>query len=88
MVFVFCHVRHIYPHTTICRLTVLSLSLVLYILYFPPHLKTVTLDIEGDELRPSERVKTNLKSDTWRLSIILSWTVIFHLSVFVSPVQI
>jgi hypothetical protein len=62
-------------------------SLVLYILYFPPHLKYVTLDIEGDELRPSERVKTNLKSDTWRLSIILSWIVIIHLSVFILPVQ-
>jgi hypothetical protein len=63
------------------------LSLILYILYFPRHLKYVTLDIEGDELRPSERVKTNLKSDNWRLSIILSWIVIIHLSVFISPVQ-
>ena len=63
------------------------LSLVLYILYFPPHLKYVTLDIEGDELRPSERIKTNLKSDSWRLSIILSWIVFFHLSVFISLVQ-
>ena len=62
-------------------------SLVLYILYFPPHLKYVTLDIEGDELRPSERVKTNLKSDSWRLSIILSWIVFIHLSVFISPMQ-
>ncbi|KAF8497451.1 hypothetical protein F5888DRAFT_1698061 [Russula emetica] len=56
-----------------------SVILVLYILYFPPHLKYVTLDIEGDELRPSERVKTNLKSDSWRLSITLSWIVIIHL---------
>ena len=59
------------------------LSLLLYIVYFPPHLKYVTLDIEGDDLRPSERVKTNLKSDSWRLSIVLSWIVIIHLSVFI-----
>lgn len=63
------------------------LSLLLYIVYFPPHLKYVTLDIEGDDLRPSERVKTNLKSDSWRLSIVLSWIVIIHLSVFISPGQ-
>ncbi|KAH9986283.1 hypothetical protein BJV77DRAFT_1029591 [Russula vinacea] len=57
-----------------------SIILILYILYFPPHLKYVTLDIEGDESRPAERVKTNLKSDNWRLSIILSWIVFIHLA--------
>ncbi|KAH9968016.1 hypothetical protein BC827DRAFT_1169763 [Russula dissimulans] len=57
-----------------------SIILVLYLLYFPPHLKYVTLDIDGDETRPSERVKTNLRSDTWRLSITLSWTVFIHLA--------
>jgi hypothetical protein len=63
------------------RLTV-PLSLVLYIIYFPPHLKYVTLDIEGNDLQPPERVKTNLKSDSWRLSVLLSWIVVIHLSVF------
>ena len=57
-------------------------SLVLYMLYFPPHLKYVTLDIDADELGPSERIKTDLKSDTWRLSITLLWIVVIHLSVF------
>ena len=80
MVIIFCHVRQISPiplnHPTHSR------SLVLYIIYFPPHLKYVTLDLDGHDSRPPERVKTNLKSDNWRLSIILSWTVFIHLSVF------
>ncbi|KAH9034737.1 hypothetical protein EDB85DRAFT_1946470 [Lactarius pseudohatsudake] len=57
-----------------------SVILVLYIIYFPPHLKYVTLDIVGHDSQPPERVKTNLKSDNWRLSIILSWIVFIHLA--------
>jgi len=57
-----------------------SVILVLYIIYFPPHLKYVTLDLDGHDSRPPERVKTNLKSDNWRLSIILSWAVFIHLA--------
>ncbi|KAI9511376.1 hypothetical protein F5148DRAFT_1274317 [Russula earlei] len=53
-----------------------TIILVLYLIYFPPHLKYVTLDIDADESRPSER------SDSWRLSVILSWIVFIHLSVF------
>ena len=83
MVLILCHVRFVLPRpSSHNRLTDHPRSLVLYILYFPPHLKYVTLDIDADESRPSERVNTNLKSDTWRLSIILSWIVLFHLSVF------
>ncbi|KAH9974375.1 hypothetical protein BGW80DRAFT_1436912 [Lactifluus volemus] len=57
-----------------------SVVLILYIIYFPPHLKYVTFDIEGDESQPPERIKTNLKSDSWRLSIVLSWIVFIHLA--------
>ncbi|KAH9077754.1 hypothetical protein EDB83DRAFT_2636141 [Lactarius deliciosus] len=57
-----------------------SVILVLYIIYFPPHLKYVTLDIVSHDSQPPERVKTNLKSDNWRLSIILSWIVFIHLA--------
>lgn len=86
MVFIHRHVRFVLPRAPrYYRLTGPS-SLVLYIIYFPPHLKYVTLDIDADESRPSERVNTNLKSDTWRLSIILSWVVLIHLSAF-SPMQ-
>ena len=82
VVFVFCHVRSATRnYCSPCRLTGPP-SLVLYMLYFPPHLKSVTLDIDADELGPSERIKTDLKSDTWRLSITLSWIVVVHLSVF------
>jgi len=59
-----------------------SVILVLYMLYFPPHLKYVTLDLDADELGPSERIKTDLKSDTWRLSITLSWIVFIHFASF------
>jgi hypothetical protein len=81
VVFVFCRVREFQHPTQFYKLTV-SPSLILYMIYFPPHLKYVTLDIEGDESQPPERVKTNLKSDSWRLSIVLSWVVLIHLSVF------
>ncbi|KAF8273583.1 hypothetical protein EI94DRAFT_1715328 [Lactarius quietus] len=57
-----------------------SVILVLYIIYFPPHLKYVTLDLDGHDSRPPERVKTNLKSDNWRLSVTLSWIVFIHLA--------
>ena len=77
---IFCHVRHFRHPTWLYKLTV-ALSLVLYIKYFPPHLKYVTLDIEGNDLQPPERVKTNLKSDSWRLSVLLFWIVFIHLSV-------
>ena len=81
MVLIHRHVRFVLPHAPIRYRLTDPHSLVLYIIYFPPHLKYVTLDIDADESRPSERVRTDIKSDTWRLSVILSWIVAIHLSV-------
>ena len=80
MVAIFCHVRQ--ENSNAAKPSNRFCSLVLYIIYFPPHLKYVTLDLDGHDSRPPERVRTNLKSDNWRLSIILSWIVLIHLSVF------
>ncbi|KAI0299347.1 hypothetical protein B0F90DRAFT_1727992 [Multifurca ochricompacta] len=57
-----------------------SVILVLYLIYFPPHLKYLTLNIDSHDSPLSDRVKTNLKSDNWRLSILLSWIVLIHLA--------
>lgn len=56
-------------------------SLVLYMMYFPPHLKYATIPEDAHDSRPSSTRKTNIKSDDWRLSITLSWVVFLHLSV-------
>jgi hypothetical protein len=59
-------------------------SLVLYLLYYPPHLKYAEDDISPPELRAHIRtplhVKTHIKSDHWRLSITLSWVVFIHVA--------
>ena len=59
------------------------LSLVLYIIYYPPHLKYVSVSLDdsiNNGVAP-RTVKTSVKSDNWRLSIILSWVVFIHLYV-------
>lgn len=53
--------------------------MVLYMVYYPPHLKYVTADIPTYDQRGIQHVKTNVKSDHWRLSIILSWVVAIHM---------
>ena len=58
-------------------------SLVLYIIYYPPHLKYVSVSLDdsiNNGVAP-RTVKTSVKSDNWRLSIILSWVVFIHLYV-------
>ena len=54
-------------------------SLVLYMIYFPPHLKYTEVDVDLHNNRPPRRVKVSVKSDAWRLSIILSWAVLIHM---------
>lgn len=54
---------------------------MLYMVYYPPHLKYVTADIPTYDQRGIQHVKTNVKSDHWRLSIILSWVVAIHMLV-------
>ncbi|KAF9553999.1 hypothetical protein CPC08DRAFT_208796 [Agrocybe pediades] len=51
---------------------------VLYMLYYPEHLKYVQIDIEeGDEHRHIP-VKTPVRSEEWRLSVILAWITVAH----------
>ena len=64
---------------------ILSFSLVLYMLYYPPNLKYIQLDIDTHDARPIYHVRTKLKSSEWRLSIIVSWIVFLHLYVSLYP---
>ena len=62
-------------------------SLVLYILYYPPHLKYTDIDFDIHDSRPP-RVKDAAKSPEWSLSITLAWIVFLHLSVVHSPASL
>jgi hypothetical protein len=54
-------------------------SLVLYMIYYPSRLKYVDIDIPAHDSLPPQHVKTKLRSDEWRLSVIVSWAVAIHL---------
>lgn len=54
-------------------------SLVLYMIYYPTRLKYVDIDIPAHDSLPPQHVKTKLRSDEWRLSVIVSWAVAVHL---------
>ncbi|KAG6845053.1 hypothetical protein H0H87_001390 [Tephrocybe sp. NHM501043] len=54
-------------------------SLVLYIIYYPPHLKYITSDVDTHDSRPPVPIKTPIRSPEWRLSIILAWVVAIHM---------
>ncbi|KAH7929292.1 hypothetical protein BV22DRAFT_1029731 [Leucogyrophana mollusca] len=56
-----------------------SVILVLYLIYYPPHLKYVELDIDTYDSRPPRHIRTAVRSDDWRLSVILSWVIAIHL---------
>ena len=58
-------------------------SQVLYIVYYPSHLKYATTSMDDHDTRPPS-VKTNVKTYDWHLSIVLSWVVSIHLLVFFS----
>ncbi|KLO12529.1 hypothetical protein SCHPADRAFT_875428 [Schizopora paradoxa] len=57
-----------------------TMILVLYMIYFPPHLKYAVATIDTHDMRGIQHVKTNVKTDTWRLSITLSWVVVVHMA--------
>lgn len=57
-----------------------TIILVLYMIYFPPHLKFAEVDVDLHDNRPPHHIKTSVKSDSWRLSIILSWVVLVHMA--------
>ena len=52
--------------------------LVLYMIYYPPHLKYATITLDAHDSRPPQHVQTNIKQDEWRLSITLSWVVLLY----------
>ncbi|KAI0370833.1 hypothetical protein BV20DRAFT_1052247 [Pilatotrama ljubarskyi] len=54
--------------------------LVLYMIYYPPHLKYVELDIPLPNDLPPQHIKTPVKREGWKLSIVLSWVVFFHIA--------
>ncbi|KAL4071822.1 hypothetical protein V8B97DRAFT_1481451 [Scleroderma yunnanense] len=63
-----------------CQWLMFTLIFVFYMLYYPPHLKYVELEIDAHDSRPVQRVRANLKSDEWRLSVIVAWATAFHLT--------
>ncbi|GLB40051.1 putative protein with repeated motif present between transmembrane helices in cystinosin, yeast ERS1p, mannose-P-dolichol utilization defect 1, and other hypothetical proteins [Lyophyllum shimeji] len=54
--------------------------LVLYLIYYPQHLKYAEIDVDSHDTRPPVHIKTPVKSDNWRLSIILAWVVAIHMA--------
>ncbi|TFY53910.1 hypothetical protein EVG20_g9917 [Dentipellis fragilis] len=51
----------------------------LYMTYYPPSLKYATVAVDAHDSRPTQFLKTNIKTDEWRLSIILSWVTLIHI---------
>ncbi|KAI5121596.1 hypothetical protein M0805_009467 [Coniferiporia weirii] len=56
-----------------------AVILVLYIMYYPPHLKYAVVAVETHDTRGVQHVKTNVKTEHWRLSIVLTWAVVIHM---------
>ncbi|KAF9463196.1 hypothetical protein BDZ94DRAFT_1289848 [Collybia nuda] len=52
---------------------------VLYMFYYPVHLKYAEIDVDTHDTRPPIHVKTPIKTDEWRLSITLSWVAATHM---------
>ncbi|KAG5716167.1 hypothetical protein E4T56_gene10688 [Termitomyces sp. T112] len=58
-----------------------TIILVLYIIYYPPHLKYIRFAAGTHHTRQPIHVKTPIKSPEWRLSIILAWVVAIHMAI-------
>ncbi|TBU22816.1 hypothetical protein BD311DRAFT_704950 [Dichomitus squalens] len=56
------------------------LILVLYMIYYPPHLKYVELDVDLPNDLPPQHMKTPVKREGWKLSITLTWAVCIHIA--------
>ncbi|KAJ3796727.1 hypothetical protein GGU11DRAFT_745846 [Lentinula aff. detonsa] len=56
-----------------------SLILILYMIYYPPHLKYANLGFEYDESHPLRLSKSTEKTKEWKTSIAVSWIAIAHL---------
>ena len=56
---------------------------MLYILYYPEHLKYTTIDLDQAEGGPTQHIKTGVKQDEWGLSVTLAWVVFLYTYVVV-----
>jgi len=55
-----------------------TIILVLYMIYYPPHLKYAEIEIDTHDSQPVQHYVTPIRSDDWRLSITLSAVVAIH----------
>ena len=88
MDFVHNNVRRLSPFLLTFIYDLCCFSLVLYMIYYPPHLKYATVDVDMHDDMPPHHIKTTAKSNNWKLSIILSWVVMIHLCVFTVPIMV
>jgi hypothetical protein len=77
-------------------------SFVLYMIYFPPHLKYLSVDVDADTAEPATygstqtqstghrlvHVNTAVRTDAWRASMLLAWVVVLHLYAFRAPAHL
>lgn len=71
-------------HSPLLDILILTLrSFVLYMIYYPPRRKYVELDVDLPNHLPARHIKTAVKHEEWKLSITLSWVVLFHMYVIV-----
>jgi uncharacterized protein with PQ loop repeat len=54
--------------------------LVLYIIYYPPNLKYLTVEFSPVAGASPAYIQTNVRTDEWQLSVILAWVVFFHMA--------
>ncbi|KAF8513720.1 hypothetical protein BU17DRAFT_77149 [Hysterangium stoloniferum] len=66
-----------------------SIILVLFLIYFPPHLKYVDLPQQSSD--PNEPLlpprRSNVTSEDWRLGVTLAWVVAIHMQVEIAFVS-
>jgi len=55
-----------------------TVILVLYMIYYPPHLKYLEIEIDTEDSRRVQHYRTPILSNDWRLSITLSSVVAIH----------
>ena len=63
------------PYVQLARL---SPPAALFLIYFPPHLKYVTVDVDMHDNRPPHLIKSTEKTYEWWLSVILAWVVLLY----------
>ncbi|KAF5351310.1 hypothetical protein D9758_008067 [Tetrapyrgos nigripes] len=58
-----------------------SLIMILYMIYYPPHLKFLRDDtdtLESQDSRPAIVAKSKSRTREWQLSVVLSWFAVIH----------